>query len=169
MRQTTNALHCRPTLSAQRAPLGPSTPRQTVDEDDDDNNFEDETPPAASAPPKRKSRVLRRKTDHSVIERRRREKINERLIRLQEMVPACREEALELLEKKPPKAARGPKVDVETKQKEILKHMSDSMVLEKLCIISHAVGGYVRVSHDVHEHLLTFMASQTISTSCAQA
>jgi len=59
------------------------------------------TPVAAAAePPKRKSRVLSRKTDHSVIERRRREKINERLIRLQETVPACREEATEMLASK---------------------------------------------------------------------
>lgn len=84
--------------------------------------------------------MLRRKTDHSVIERRRREKINERLIRLQEMVPACREEALDCLDKKPPKAARGAKVDAETKHREIEKCLSETMVLEKLCIISHAVG-----------------------------
>lgn len=81
---------------------------------------------------KRKSRPLRRKTDHSVIERRRREKINERLIRLQETVPACREEAMELLDAKKPKKG-SPPIDKEVK-------LGEEMVLEKLCIISHTVG-----------------------------
>ncbi|PWN22357.1 hypothetical protein BCV69DRAFT_297649 [Microstroma glucosiphilum] len=97
------------------------------------------TPTPAAAPAQRKSRVLSRKTHHSVIERRRREKINERLIRLQCLIPACREEALDLLSTKPPKAARGKGVSPETKAKEIERSLSGEMVLEKLCIISHSV------------------------------
>ncbi|SAM82932.1 uncharacterized protein UBRO_03473 [Ustilago bromivora] len=49
---------------------------------------------------RRKSRVLRRKTDHSIIERRRREKINEKLVALQNIVPACRKECQDLIERK---------------------------------------------------------------------
>lgn len=94
---------------------------------------------------KRKSRVLRRKTDHSIIERRRREKINERLIRLQDVVPACREEVFELLEKKPlkegtPVAKAAAKMTPEQKQESMEKRCREEMVLEKLCIISHTVG-----------------------------
>jgi hypothetical protein len=83
--------------------------------------------------------VLSRKTDHSLIERRRREKINERLIRLQSLIPACREEAQDLLSVKPPKAARGKGVSQEAKAREIERCLTQEMVLEKLCIISHSV------------------------------
>lgn len=114
--------------------------------------------PPTPAPPKRKSRVLRRKTDHSVIERRRREKINLRLIELQEMVPACREEALEVLSKKKMSPAtssctssrRGKKTEEEVqkmeeeaakyREQETQRRLKEEMVLEKLCIISHTVG-----------------------------
>lgn len=99
----------------------------------------------AGSTTKRKSRVLRRKTDHSVIERRRREKINERLIRLQDVVPACREEVFELLEKKPPKggasgARAAAKLTPEQKKEQMETRCREEMVLEKLCIISHTVG-----------------------------
>ncbi len=52
--------------------------------------------------------MLRRKTDHSVIERRRREKINEKLVALQNLVPACRKECQDLIDRKyaaPPAAS----------------------------------------------------------------
>lgn len=90
-------------------------------------------PTPTPEPPKRKSRVLSRKTDHSVIERRRREKINERLIRLQETVPACREEATEMLSAKLIKKRKRT-------EEEIKVEIGEKMVLEKLCIISHTVG-----------------------------
>lgn len=79
------------------------------------------------APPKRRrARPPHRKTDHSVIERRRREKINDRLLRLQSVVPACRTQARELFERKGQDAS-DTRIDSE-------------LVLEKLCIISHTVG-----------------------------
>ncbi|CAO1614565.1 unnamed protein product [Sympodiomycopsis kandeliae] len=115
------------------------SPNKKADDGEDHEDGHEAGDTESAAPPKRKSRVLRRKTDHSVIERRRREKINERLIRLQEMIPACREEALEHLERKPPKGARGAKVDAEVRKQEIARSLSETMVLEKLCIISHTV------------------------------
>ena len=67
-------------------------------------------------------RVLSRKTDHSVIERRRREKINDRLVFLQQTVPQCREKALDTLHRRSHDESR----------------IASEMVLEKLCIITHA-------------------------------
>lgn len=88
--------------------------------------------------------MLRRKTDHSVIERRRREKINLRLIELQSLVPACLEEAVETLERKKPSGSgkgRGKKtMDEEEIKRERERKLKEEMVLEKLCIISHTVG-----------------------------
>ncbi|WFD21217.1 hypothetical protein MCAP1_003478 [Malassezia caprae] len=79
----------------------------------------------------RTSRALHRKTDHSVIERRRREKINDRLVCLQNTVPACREKARDCLLKK---ASAAP-----MEADEISARIASDMVLEKLCIISHTV------------------------------
>ncbi|WFD34307.1 aspartate--tRNA ligase [Malassezia cuniculi] len=72
-------------------------------------------------------RTLSRKTEHSVIERRRREKINDRLVCLQRTVPACRDKAVELLRRRSPD------------DEDIDERISSEMVLEKLCIITHAV------------------------------
>lgn len=69
---------------------------------------------------------LYRKTEHAVIERRRREKINDRLLCLQHEVPACREQALAYFEK----GGKGI-TDGATRT---------DLVLEKLCILSHTVG-----------------------------
>lgn len=147
-----------PTRTAARAAAVALTAGTTVAaavEDDNDNDKQtdanmENTDTASSGTtkqPARKSRVLRRKTDHSVIERRRREKINERLIRLQEMVPACREEVMEMLDKKTLKrgggAAKGKGAtltDEGERKAEMERKCSEEMVLEKLCIISHTVG-----------------------------
>ncbi|CAO1638021.1 unnamed protein product [Parajaminaea phylloscopi] len=100
---------------------------------------------AEADPPKRKSRVLRRKTDHSVIERRRREKINERLVRLQDVVPACRDEVFDILERKPIKGGgaagtrNAAKLTPQQRQQAMEKRCREEMILEKLCIISHTV------------------------------
>lgn len=101
-------------------------------------------PTSAQAGGQRKSRVLSRKTDHSLIERRRREKINSQLIRLQSLIPACREEAQDLLSAKPPPKAskrgkEGVSTDVKARKNEIEQSLDREIVLEKLCIISHAV------------------------------
>lgn len=96
---------------------------------------------------RRKSRVLRRKTDHSVIERRRREKINEKLVALQNLVPACRKECRDLIERKfaeaatsAPSAKRKREEEKLAKaQIEMQEKIKTSMVLEKLCIISHTL------------------------------
>lgn len=80
----------------------------------------------------RTSRALHRKTDHSVIERRRREKINDRLVCLQSTVPACREKAREYVQKK---ASGSAPLEGE----ELEARIGADMVLEKLCIISHTV------------------------------
>ena len=89
----------------------------------------EEEPRAPKRP--RTSRALHRKTDHSVIERRRREKINDRLICLQSTVPACREKARECIEKKSPnESLRTDDIDA---------RIGTDIVLEKLCIISHTV------------------------------
>ncbi|PWZ01359.1 hypothetical protein BCV70DRAFT_198787 [Testicularia cyperi] len=107
----------------------------------------------------RKSRVLSRKTDHSVIERRRREKINEKLVFLQNLVPACLLECQDLIERKydslnpsndtqdaggKQATRRGEKrkktlEKVEKAKQEMQEKVKSSMVLEKLCIISHTV------------------------------
>ncbi|WFD32884.1 hypothetical protein MSPP1_003937 [Malassezia sp. CBS 17886] len=78
----------------------------------------------------RSSRTLHRKTDHSVIERRRREKINDRLLCLQSVVPACRRQATEHVRKKAASHCEDDAMDV---------RLDQEMVLEKLCIISHTV------------------------------
>lgn len=84
----------------------------------------------------RKSRPLRRKTSHSVIERRRREKINEGLIHLQDIVPACRQELKELLDckvKMNKKNAKRSLIELQTEVENLSKEKSNSeMVLEKL-------------------------------------
>lgn len=92
----------------------------------------------------RKSRPLRRKTSHSVIERRRREKINEGLISLQHLVPACRDELEELLLCKAQankRNARRPQQDVKAEVEATLREKIDTqMVLEKLVSVWPTVG-----------------------------
>ena len=75
-----------------------------------------------------RTRPVHRKTDHSVIERRRREKINNRLLHLQYMVPACRDQAREHFRRK--------------MQDDSDQNIQETLALEKLCIISHTVGTY---------------------------
>lgn len=91
---------------------------------------------AKGPPGPRKSRPLRRKTSHSVIERRRREKINEGLIHLQHTVPACRQELRELLECKVSmnkKNARRTAADLQDEVDRLLEDkIASQMVLEKL-------------------------------------
>ncbi|PWN47442.1 hypothetical protein IE53DRAFT_390425 [Violaceomyces palustris] len=95
---------------------------------------------AGSGTKKKKPRVLRRKTDHSIIERRRREKINERLIRLQEIIPACRKEVEENFYKKNPAGGANPGGGRAKKvTKSLEERIGSEMMLEKLCIISHTV------------------------------
>lgn len=77
-------------------------------------------------PRRRRACPPNRKTDHSVIERRRREKINDRLLHLQRLVPACRAQAAEHFQRKAQDPDDG--------------RMDTDLVLEKLCIISHTVG-----------------------------
>lgn len=112
----------------------------------------------------RKSRPLQRKTSHSLIERRRREKINEGLVSLQQLVPACREELRENLLTKAQtnkKNARKSSEEIEAiVEEDMAEKVGTCMVLEKLvstqakcvpvnvlicrqCIISHTVD-YVR-------------------------
>ncbi|SPO27133.1 uncharacterized protein UTRI_10594_B [Ustilago trichophora] len=118
---------------------------------------------------RRKSRVLRRKTDHSIIERRRREKINEKLVALQNIVPACRKECQDLIERKfitPLKesednndATSNPAAKRNAKRKreedkldkarnEMSEKIRTSMVLEKLCIISHTLDFVVKLQEE---------------------
>ena len=80
-------------------------------------------------------RTLTRKTDHSVIERRRREKINERLVCLQHTVPACRAKALALVQRRSPDA------------RDAHARIAREMVLEKLCIITHTAE-YIAELHE---------------------
>jgi Helix-loop-helix DNA-binding domain len=101
---------------------------------------DDNTSPAPTSKPARKSRVLKRKTDHSLIERRRREKINERLIRLQTLIPACAAEGFDLLRSKPLPKHRRAKKGAGWTEEEMWEKMQKDMVLEKLCIISHTYG-----------------------------
>lgn len=102
---------------------------------------------ASTSSASRKNRPLRRKTSHSVIERRRREKINEGLVSLQHLVPACRDELHELLLSKAQSNKRNLKRSKQEVEKEVealfLQKIESQMVLEKLCIISHTVD-YVR-------------------------
>lgn len=118
---------------------------------------------------RRKSRVLRRKTDHSIIERRRREKINEKLVSLQNIVPACRKECQDLIERKfttPLRATDDNQADsysISTKRNakrkreeerldkaksEMSEKIRTSMVLEKLCIISHTLDFVVKLQEE---------------------
>lgn len=82
------------------------------------------------------SRPLRRKTSHSVIERRRREKINEGLISLQQIVPACRQELKELLDVKSQSskgASRKTQAQLTCEADRLLEEkIGTQMVLEKL-------------------------------------
>ncbi|KAK0552933.1 hypothetical protein OC846_001513 [Tilletia horrida] len=112
----------------------------------------------SSTSPKKKCpcRPRSRKTSHSVIERRRRQKINERLIHLQCSVPACREEAELLLRSRHGKGGAsqsqtrgGPRSksrgkDVAEQGSDQFEHLirdklTTGLVVEKLCVISHAV------------------------------
>ncbi|SOV06008.1 uncharacterized protein UDID_03473 [Ustilago sp. UG-2017a] len=117
---------------------------------------------------RRKSRVLRRKTDHSIIERRRREKINEKLVALQNIVPACRKECQDLIERKfvaplretEDDDARGSSASKKTAKRkreeeklekakdEMTEKIQTSMVLEKLCIISHTLDFVLKLQEE---------------------
>ncbi|CDR98958.1 uncharacterized protein SPSC_06256 [Sporisorium scitamineum] len=117
---------------------------------------------------RRKSRVLRRKTDHSIIERRRREKINEKLVALQNIVPACRKECQDFFERKfatplrptdDNEASRGAATKRDAKRKrdeerlgkaksEMSEKIRTNMVLEKLCIISHTLDFVVKLQEE---------------------
>ncbi|WFD08480.1 hypothetical protein MVES1_003856 [Malassezia vespertilionis] len=103
--------------------------RSTTQYDLSEKMEEEEASLAPTLKRQRGSRTLHRKTDHSVIERRRREKINDRLLCLQETVPACREKAFEHFKKKPCPHGTGTSAE----------RIGSEMVLEKLCIISHTV------------------------------
>ena len=113
----------------------------------------------------RKSRVLRRKTDHSIIERRRREKINEKLVALQNIVPACRKECQDLFERKFAAPLRATDDDDGTATKrnakrrreeekldkaktEMSEKIRTTMVLEKLCIISHSLDFVIKLQEE---------------------
>lgn len=119
----------------------------------------------------RKSRPLRRKTSHSVIERRRREKINEGLIALQATVPACREELEALLLVKAQsdrRNARKCKDVIAAEVRQTMKEkMSDSMMLEKLCIISHTVD-YVNELRRIVDAYRTHFQCEPIAVLAAQ-
>ena len=82
------------------------------------------------------SRASQRRTEHSVIERRRREKINDQLICLQCIVPACREQACACVQKRA-KSTTSPLFDGDGD--DVDRYISTHIVLEKLCIISHAL------------------------------
>ena len=117
---------------------------------------------------RRKSRVLRRKTDHSIIERRRREKINEKLVSLQNIVPACRKECQDLIERKfvtPSRESQGDAMESNPSSKrsakrkreeekldraknEMSEKIKTTMVLEKLCIISHTLDFVVKLQEE---------------------
>ena len=83
--------------AARNLPRQPS-PFDLEDDDDDDDAVEGDPSPSASPPPPSSSRGAggsgssRRKVSHSLIERRRREKINDCLAILRETVPSLREE-----------------------------------------------------------------------------
>lgn len=82
-----------------------------------------------------RKRTLTRRTEHSVIERRRREKINERLVCLQHTVPACRAKALDVVQRRMPEAH------------DAHERITSEMVLEKLCIITHTAE-YIAELHE---------------------
>lgn len=96
----------------------------------------DHPAPAASTTNKRRSRPLQRKTSHSLIERRRREKINEGLVSLQRLVPACRDELHEMLRTKAhanKRNARKAAHEIDAlAEKELSEKVGSQMVLEKL-------------------------------------
>lgn len=83
--------------AARNLPRQPS-PFDLEDDVDDDDAAEDDPSPSASPPPTSSSRGAggsgssKRKVSHSLIERRRREKINDCLATLRETVPSLREE-----------------------------------------------------------------------------
>ncbi|CAD6905452.1 unnamed protein product [Tilletia controversa] len=127
------------------------------------------TEPSTSSKQSKKKcpcRPRSRKTSHSVIERRRRQKINERLIHLQCSVPACKEEAEMLLRSRKGRggipsstttATRGKgrgkasgagtagsvasrEKEIEAQQEAMIRSKLESaLVVEKLCVISHTV------------------------------
>lgn len=114
---------------------------------------------------RRRSRVLRRKTDHSIIERRRREKINEKLVALQNLVPACRKECQDLIDRKFDTASpnndvgnlSAAKRDAKRKREEekldkarhdMNEKVKTNMVLEKLCIISHTLDFVMKLQEE---------------------
>lgn len=66
-------------LSEPSTPAGPSRAASLID-------------PAEASPPKKAVRDSKRRATHSQIERRRREKINDRLVTLRSIVPACAQE-----------------------------------------------------------------------------
>ena len=96
-----SAVPKRPRRSAAIA-AARNLPRQPspfdLEDDDDDDAVEDDPSPSASPPPASSSRGAggggssKRKVSHSLIERRRREKINDCLATLRETVPSLREE-----------------------------------------------------------------------------
>ncbi|GAA5967313.1 hypothetical protein JCM8115_006103 [Rhodotorula mucilaginosa] len=96
-----SAVPKRPRRSAAIA-AARNLPRQPspfdLEDDDDDDAVEDDPSPSASPPPASSSRGAggggssKRKVSHSLIERRRREKINHCLATLRETVPSLREE-----------------------------------------------------------------------------
>ena len=86
--------------------------------------------------PRCASRASQRRTEHSVIERRRREKINDQLICLQCIVPACREQAFACVQKRA-KSTTSPLFVGDDDN--VDRYISTHVVLEKLCIISHAL------------------------------
>jgi hypothetical protein len=102
----------------------------------------------------RTSRPLKRKTSHSVIERRRREKINEGLIHLQNTIPACRLELQELLLCK----AKNNKANIKKSDEEMRAHVENlmkeksgsEMVLEKLVNPSFRLSYGTQADADVH-------------------
>lgn len=95
----------------------------------------------------RKSRLLSRKTDHSVIERRRREKMNEKLVTLQNLIPACQLECRAMIDRKfqPDEQADEAKKSERSFEREqraresFARKTETTMVLEKLCIMSHTL------------------------------
>lgn len=115
-RSTASALT---TMSARAPRLRARRSRAALGDDDD-----------LAPHPSARARPVHRKTEHSVIERRRREKINERLVRLQTMVPACRAKAREYLERKEATPLADEALD---------ERLAQDLWLEKLCVISHTV------------------------------
>jgi hypothetical protein len=117
---------------------------------------------AAATPRKGAARVLKRKTSHSVIERRRREKINEGLIHLQSTVPACRLELRELLEcKVRNKKKAKSKDEVQVQVDKLLEDKSNSeMVLEKLVSCASRISR--RYVYSCFEAMIQCIISHTV-------